>query len=167
MLPLTRKTKTVQGVDIAVWSGLEINVAIICASVPALKALFVKIIPKLASYNLSKRTGYARSGTNHTNSLRLRTLDNNLHAGGSKDDVESAAGHDQGMRINVHKTFEAKTIPVSDDDSEKNLVATSWMADCSSHDDMAGAPGQSNALAPPGLTALRAPRPKVEPGQAW
>ncbi|KAH8894470.1 hypothetical protein GQ53DRAFT_839549 [Thozetella sp. PMI_491] len=44
----------VYGVDIALWSGLEINTAIICASVPSLKALF-KVLPTVSSLSNSSR----------------------------------------------------------------------------------------------------------------
>ncbi|KAK1658941.1 hypothetical protein BDP55DRAFT_504607, partial [Colletotrichum godetiae] len=44
------------GVHIATWSGIEINVAIACASVPALKPLIVKAFPKLLAS--TQRSGY-------------------------------------------------------------------------------------------------------------
>ncbi|KAI9150321.1 LOW QUALITY PROTEIN: Satratoxin biosynthesis SC0 cluster protein [Paramyrothecium foliicola] len=52
------KQSEVEGVNIAIWSGIEIYVGIMCASVPALKALGVRLIPKLLLSNL-----YARSRT--------------------------------------------------------------------------------------------------------
>jgi len=47
--PLTLQwhMQPVFGVDIALWSCLEINIAMICASVPALKPLFAKVMPRL------------------------------------------------------------------------------------------------------------------------
>jgi hypothetical protein len=117
----------VKGVDIAIWSCLEINIAIICASVPALKALFIKIIPKLGSLHSSaKRYG---NGTNGT--LPLHSFDNR-DPGASHSDRSDKTGK---MEIKVHQSIEMKTLPAEeqDTDSEKNLVTTSWMADCYSH----------------------------------
>lgn len=39
--------KTVLGVQIVIWSGLEMNIAIACGSVPAVKPLFTLIFPSL------------------------------------------------------------------------------------------------------------------------
>jgi hypothetical protein len=41
-------TQTVQGVNLTIWSCVEINVAILCASVPPLRPLAVTIFPSLA-----------------------------------------------------------------------------------------------------------------------
>ncbi|KAH7117917.1 hypothetical protein B0J11DRAFT_441449 [Dendryphion nanum] len=41
----------------AYWSSIEVNLAIVCASVPALKALVVKVIPRFASQFKSSVTG--------------------------------------------------------------------------------------------------------------
>jgi hypothetical protein len=40
--------------------------------------------------------------------------------------------------IRVQQTFEMMNMPLNDDDSEKNLVATSWIANCSSHEEGLG-----------------------------
>lgn len=55
---------TVDGVNIAIWSCIEINVGIICASVPALKALVVRLAPKLVLSNIYHRSRhpYSRYG---------------------------------------------------------------------------------------------------------
>lgn len=54
--------QSIQGVSIAIWSGIEINTAIICASVPAMRPLVVKIFPKLLlSSFYGRNTGTAKS----------------------------------------------------------------------------------------------------------
>jgi hypothetical protein len=118
---------SVKGIDIAIWSCLEINIAIICASVPALKALFIKIIPKLGSLHThAKRYGANTNGSMPLSSVDQRGAETSTNAG---SDAENGMAKGR-MEIKVHQSIEMKALPVSDDDSEKNLVATSWMADC-------------------------------------
>ncbi|ORY58184.1 uncharacterized protein BCR38DRAFT_527720 [Pseudomassariella vexata] len=52
------------GVNIAIWSGVEINVAIICSSVPALNPLIKAAFPRLLGSNGStvKHTGRSHTG---------------------------------------------------------------------------------------------------------
>ncbi|KAK3336290.1 putative integral membrane protein [Cercophora scortea] len=136
----------VYGVDIALWSCLEINIAIVCASVPSLKALFVKIIPALNSSagGGSKPTGYGYGRSrNPGGSVPLQSFDNRetatatggpvtttAHGGGG--DSSSGSDIEKGkMEIQVHQTFEMRTSnhPDQDDDgSEKDLVTRSWVA---------------------------------------
>ncbi|KAF6785739.1 hypothetical protein CSOJ01_15543 [Colletotrichum sojae] len=109
------------GVDIAVWSGLEINIAIICASVPALKALFIKIIPKLGTYKKYSKNPYGRStnGNLPLQSFENRTCNFSTHGKeGNK------------MKIQVERSIELNSMPVEDDDSEKDLVTNGWAAGC-------------------------------------
>ncbi|KAK3694145.1 putative integral membrane protein [Podospora appendiculata] len=129
----------VYGVDIALWSCLEINIAIVCASVPSLKALFVKIIPQLNSSagGGSKPTGYGR-GRNTGGSVPLQSFDHRETATATGPGATSAGGDSASssdlekgkMEIQVHQTFEMRTSnPAQDDDgSEKDLVTRSWVA---------------------------------------
>ncbi|KAK3330757.1 hypothetical protein B0H66DRAFT_74012 [Apodospora peruviana] len=130
------------GVDIALWSCLEINIAMICASVPSLKPLFIKIIPALnSSGDGSKPTnlkgygyGYGRSGGG--GSVPLQSFDNNIGVSRNRDverDGNASSGSEtlkdhSKMEIKVHQTFEMRTIETEDDGSEKDLVTTSWAA---------------------------------------
>ncbi len=83
----------VNGVDIALWSGLEINLAICCASVPQLKAMFVKIIPKLNnSYDGSSQYPYGtglslsgRGGTTTIGGTRVTRPDRSFNGDGDGD----------------------------------------------------------------------------------
>ncbi|RYP51488.1 hypothetical protein DL768_003172 [Monosporascus sp. mg162] len=125
----------VEGVDIALWSGLEINIAIACASVPQLKAMFVRIIPKL-SYHSGSRTPYGtgaggssgthphrRSGAGGKNATGMGTG----HDGDEEDPHER--DKNQGG-ILVERAFEMQSMPAAEDGSEENLVASSWNAGC-------------------------------------
>lgn len=103
----------VKGVDIALWSSLEINVAIVCASVPALKPLFVKVFPRLiSSFSDSakrSRTGGRTTGRSH-GTVQLASFD-------------PSGGLESGSGIKVQQDFEMKALPADgDDNSEKNLV---------------------------------------------
>ncbi|RYP59457.1 hypothetical protein DL770_010194 [Monosporascus sp. CRB-9-2] len=133
----------IQGVDIALWSGLEINIAIACASVPQLKAMFVRIIPKLSYYSGS-RTLYgtgASGGGGHNGAGGSRgTHPHHRSGAGGKSATEMATGHhdgedphelnkDQGG-ILVERAFEMQSMPAAEDGSEENLVANSWNVGC-------------------------------------
>lgn len=106
------RNEIVFGVDIALWSCLEINIAMICASVPSLKALFVKIMPRLLGSSVSggagskhsKGTGGSRFGIGYVNgrsrsaggSVPLQSFDNNIGGGGS-----SSSGRDRDLETGV------------------------------------------------------------------
>ncbi|EPE34284.1 hypothetical protein GLAREA_09978 [Glarea lozoyensis ATCC 20868] len=107
----------VTGVDIALWSGLEINMAIICGSVPALKAFVSRVI--LRNTHLSSsggREGYGKSSTHGRQFPR------------SKLDSQTADAFDDGgergpMEIMVQRDIELKHFKVADDDgSESDLI---------------------------------------------
>ncbi|KJZ71554.1 hypothetical protein HIM_09023 [Hirsutella minnesotensis 3608] len=104
-----------KGVNIAIWSGLEINVAIICASVPALKPLFVKFFPQMISFlgDSAKRSRTRRSAQN---SAHHRSDHHNTHQSGDHDDKPCP------IEIQV-QSFEMRAVATErDDDSQKNLV---------------------------------------------
>ncbi|PHH91908.1 hypothetical protein CDD83_9775 [Cordyceps sp. RAO-2017] len=117
----------VKGVDIAIWSGLEINIAIICASVPALKPLFVKFFPQLIS-SLGDSAKRSRSGRSAHGSMPHRGSENRTQQSGDHDSKTCP------LEIQVQQSFEMKAVaPERDDDSEKNLVprnAATWTAEC-------------------------------------
>lgn len=45
---------SLEGVNAAIWSGIEINVGIACSSLPTLKPLLVRVLPSLRSIVTSK-----------------------------------------------------------------------------------------------------------------
>jgi hypothetical protein len=95
----------VSGVDIALWSGLEINVAIICGSAPALKAFVSKAILHKTD---GKTSGYGDSSVARKQSRVL----------------ESIAGDDEyktdRLKINVRESIEMNRYHNNDDGGSEN-----------------------------------------------
>jgi hypothetical protein len=117
--------QSVEGVNAAIWSGIEINVAIACASLPALKPLISKILPGLLS-NLSSRNRSnmnALSGNEFSGSHRMNTLRSKL----------KSATATQVDEIKVEQSiYQAREVRASVEGSEKSLV--NWKADCYSEE---------------------------------
>lgn len=108
--------------DIALWSGLEINIAIICASVPALKPLFVKAFPKFIS-SLADSSKRSKPGRSTHGTLPLHSFD--------RRNREAIDSDDKAVGIQVSQTFEMKAVTADrDDGSDKSLVtgptSSSW-----------------------------------------
>ncbi|KAK0638523.1 hypothetical protein B0T16DRAFT_421309 [Cercophora newfieldiana] len=130
--------QSVQGVAIAIWSGIEINTGIICASIPALRALVVKIAPRLLLSSLYARaTGQGKSklyyndttsGTGNNSQLQSRSnrkggpsVSVSVTASANRTDSERGGGkpkpgHRQGKTseggIQVQQSFELRSVPV-------------------------------------------------------
>ncbi|KAH8204499.1 hypothetical protein TruAng_001273 [Truncatella angustata] len=112
-------------VNIAIWSHLELNIAITCASVPAIKPIFVKTIPKLSPSQSSQRRDInpssgnkSRAGVMHSQTIKQNTV------------VSTNELEERDMGIKVDDRIELETIYIADNSSEKNLVTVSWTADC-------------------------------------
>ncbi|CAK7206934.1 hypothetical protein SEUCBS139899_009741 [Sporothrix eucalyptigena] len=115
---------TFAGVDIAMWSNIEINVAIVCASVPALKPFVSKIAPKLlgSSINSASRSSANVYGANSQrgDTFALTSFNRSAMAAGSGRNPTGS-----NRDIYVEHTFEilddgyGKT---SREGSERNLV---------------------------------------------
>jgi hypothetical protein len=116
----------------AYWSAIEINLGIICASLPALKPLIVKIIPGFTSSrgygtalsgNMSRNHGLTSKAI-HTRDedVELATKSINANAYSSKTDQDML-----GKSIYVTQHFEQhfeENSQSSDSESQKDLVAT-------------------------------------------
>ncbi|KAJ4190648.1 hypothetical protein NW759_016713 [Fusarium solani] len=116
----------IKGVDIALWSGLEINVAIICACVPALKPLFVRAFPRLISSFISS-TKTSKPNLSTHGILPLGRVDGRNTGAIDKEDND--------MAIQVRQSFEMKAVSADrDDGSDKNLVpgpeSSTWTIEC-------------------------------------
>ena len=60
------------GVDLSTWEAVEMNLGIVCASAPCLKALVARVIPKfLSSNNESVKTGGAEPTCTRTKRSNL------------------------------------------------------------------------------------------------
>jgi len=118
----------------AYWSAIEINLGIVCASLPALKPLIVKIIPGFSTNHSGRGYGTALSGNMSRNhgltSKAMRTRDEdvelatksiNANAYSSKTDQDVL-----GKSIYVTQHFEQhfeENSQSSDSESQKDLVA--------------------------------------------
>jgi len=96
---------TVSGVDIALWSGLEINIAIICGSVPALKAFVSQVILRKID---SQPSGYGNSSAVRKQSRVLASMSGD-------DDYKMDR-----LKINVRNSFEMNR--GDDGGSESDLI---------------------------------------------
>lgn len=103
----------VSGIDIALWSQLEINLAIICGSVPALTAFVSKVILGHGTSN-NASAGSSRSRRKSRN--QSQSLDSGTH-----DEDQGGGGHP--LAIIVHSTIETKSYQSDDQGSERGLVA--------------------------------------------
>ncbi|KNG50336.1 hypothetical protein TW65_02271 [Stemphylium lycopersici] len=114
----------------AYWSAIEMNLAIVCASLPALKPLIVKIVPAFSSRTGSNRYGYGTGGSSKNmgtgNGVRITTRNTIV------DDIEmdglSSKSKDNeiyGKNIYVSRQFEQhfeNGSRMSDSESQRDLV---------------------------------------------
>ncbi len=104
------------------WTCIEINTGIICASIPAIKPLVVKFFPKMLLSELYARTrGYGNKSTGKGNTSGGSSTGNSGARSGNRTGVYSGAGHNNnnsalrsGNRkaIQVEQSFEMKSTPV-------------------------------------------------------
>ncbi|KFH48399.1 hypothetical protein ACRE_006550 [Hapsidospora chrysogenum ATCC 11550] len=125
------------GVDIAIWSGLEINVGIMCACAPALKPFFVKIFPRLISTSSSSSSSARRQqprkpsrtpdhSTATDTSIPLHDLEigHPVAPTANQQGARRGAGgrhhhrSGSGIEIKVQKSFVTGTVRVVGDDCE-------------------------------------------------
>lgn len=116
------------GVNAGIWSGIEINVALACASLPAIKPLIAKAVPHFLSSSRGERTtrrnnasgGYDHALSELSQSKRSRVgrsaIDNEDEADGNGITVERT------VRVQGHQAPR-----VSGEGSERSLV--NWKAD--------------------------------------
>ncbi|KAF4472899.1 integral membrane [Fusarium albosuccineum] len=102
----------VKGVDIALWSGLEINVAIMCASVSTLRLLFTWMFHSLAST-------FANSYVSRKSDRRKSNLQLLSNPNGN---VVDPTNHRRSKMIHVRRSIEMETLNQEDDDSDRNLI---------------------------------------------
>ncbi|KAK3373147.1 hypothetical protein B0T24DRAFT_527497 [Lasiosphaeria ovina] len=144
--------QSVKGVDIAIWSSIEINVGIICASLPALKPVADKLFPRMLLSGLYARTKEAaRSGGREAVG---GFSGSGSHSGRRSKHVASKDAYSvHRAEIRVNQSFEMTSAPAtavpdttnldtrtvapigtddgqtSRDGSERNLVTSSWHGD--------------------------------------
>ncbi|KAK3372727.1 hypothetical protein B0H63DRAFT_302890 [Podospora didyma] len=156
------------GVDIVLWSGLETSVATICASIPALQALLLKLFPSLKS-----RTGTgSRSTPRRSKPGRVNTptpmlpLHNFISRKSGGRNIESAldthfdnaedpsSGKLAGIKIRRSVELKMVAARYGDNESESELVGntTMWRSDCYADAEMGTISG---ADTPGGATTSR------------
>jgi hypothetical protein len=61
--------------DVANWSTIEVNVGIICASMPALRVVLVRLFPKVLGSSNRSMAGYSGNGANMSGARRPGVVD--------------------------------------------------------------------------------------------
>jgi hypothetical protein len=117
---------TVDGVNIAIWSGIEINVAIACASLPALKPLISRLAPGIfSSIGSRNKSNMNNLSGNELGSYHMNTF-NNTNNNKSKTGT-------QVDEIKVEQSiYQQREVRVSVEGSERSLV--DWKTDCFSEE---------------------------------
>ncbi|EUC43280.1 hypothetical protein COCMIDRAFT_7265 [Bipolaris oryzae ATCC 44560] len=126
---------TYYSAPVAYWSSIEMNLAIVCASLPALKPLMVKILPGFSSrggsngYGLgTDGLGKSKSMTHGIRSTARRAGAEDIELGSSSQTVGLDKSSDDkilGKNIYVSRHFEQHyddSSRVSDSESQKDLV---------------------------------------------
>ncbi|KAF1828047.1 hypothetical protein BDW02DRAFT_303026 [Decorospora gaudefroyi] len=119
----------------AYWSSIEMNMAIVCATVPALKPLVVKVVPSFSKRHNSGGYGTGMSGGSGSKRLGIRstvkrTVDEEIEMGSpsskqpyAKDPVGDAM-YSKNIFVSTQLEQQFEEISrVSDSESQKDLVA--------------------------------------------
>ncbi|CAH0035078.1 unnamed protein product [Clonostachys rhizophaga] len=132
---------TAKGMEIALWSCLESNLTIICACVPSLNPLLIKLLPGfITSSGRSRSLGQGYTPNHRTPLSRA----NSSWRRSRRNPNPSDSGAETGPKgIQVEQSFELGHIVVPDDDSEKNLVTSTATAQY--HSEISIQAGKSNA----------------------
>jgi hypothetical protein len=118
----TTNNSAVDGVNAAIWSGIEINVAIACASLPALKPLISKIVPNLLSTIGSKnKSNMQNLSGNEIASYKMNTFGSKSKTGTQVDEIKVE-----------QSIFQQREVRPSVEGSERSLV--NWKTDCYSEE---------------------------------
>uniref|UniRef100_A0A8H7N0L4 Rhodopsin domain-containing protein n=1 Tax=Bionectria ochroleuca TaxID=29856 RepID=A0A8H7N0L4_BIOOC len=130
-----------KGMEIALWSCLESNLTIICACVPSLNPLLIRLLPGfITSSGRSRSLGQGYTPNHRTPLSRA----NSSWRRSRRNPDPSDSGAETGPKgIQVEQSFELGHIVVPDDDSEKNLVTGTATAQY--HSEISIQAGKSNA----------------------
>jgi hypothetical protein len=128
----------VDGVNAGIWSGIEINVAIACASLPSIKPLISRVMPGLLSSrgnrsNMNNLSDANYNGSHVLSSMgganKIKSMNGSRIDNGSKRDT---IGGSKGNDIKIEKTiYQQRELRPSLDGSESSLV---FKADCYSEE---------------------------------
>lgn len=106
---------TYHGAPTAYWSSIEVNLAIVCASLPVLKPLVVRIIPVFGSRNSNRGRG---STAVNGNNYRLHKL-SNRSIWRSGDDKEKLTSDSSASRV---QSFASR--PSDSEQHARNIYVT-------------------------------------------
>ncbi|KFY44065.1 hypothetical protein V495_03648 [Pseudogymnoascus sp. VKM F-4514 (FW-929)] len=114
------------GVNAGIWSGIEINVALACASLPAIKPLIAKFVPHFLSSRAERSTRHNNPSGGYDHALSELSHKQRSRVGGRSalDDEEEGEGItvERTVRLQRHQAPR-----VSGEGSERSLV--NWKAD--------------------------------------
>jgi hypothetical protein len=134
------KTNTylVDGVNAGIWCGIEINVAIACASLPSLKPLISRILPGLLSNSSTRgnRSNMNNLSENYNGNHALSNMNRNKSKNGSRID---GAGDLNDIKIE-QTIYQQREVRQSLEGSERSLV---WKADCYSEEQRKKSPHEA------------------------
>ncbi|KAK4209173.1 Satratoxin biosynthesis SC1 cluster protein 4 [Rhypophila decipiens] len=105
--------------DITLWSCLEINVSMICASVPALKAFFARYLPRFLRTSRLDISGPSGNQDRHDNYQRHQDWHDHFKPtkpNPDNSDIESSAS-----QANLNKILVTVTVPDLLDDADAGL----------------------------------------------
>ncbi|XP_014551562.1 hypothetical protein COCVIDRAFT_30927 [Bipolaris victoriae FI3] len=135
VLVSNQRDSTYYSAPVAYWSSIEMNLAIVCASLPALKPLMVKVLPGFSSRGGSNSYGLGTGGLGKSKSMSHGIRSTARHAGagdielGSSSHVarpeKSSDDNILGKNIYVSRHIEQHyddSSRVSDSESQKDLV---------------------------------------------
>ena len=117
----------------AYWSAIEANLAIVCASLPALKPLVVRIVPVFGTRNSSRGRG---STATNGNNLRMRKLSMGVWRSG--DDEEKLASESSGSHVH----YDAASRPSESEQHGRNIYVTKHFEQ---HVERSKGPGDSDS----------------------
>ena len=129
---------TLDGVNAGIWSGIEINVAIACASLPSLKPLISRMLPGLLSNPSTRgnRSNMNNLSENYNGTHALSNMNKNKSKNGSRID-----GADDLNDIKIEQTiYQQREVRPSLEGSERSLV---WKTDCYSEEQKRKSPRET------------------------
>jgi hypothetical protein len=95
--------------DVIHWSNIEINVGIICACMPSLRVIFVRMFPKIL-------------GTTKDNTKNYENYGSRSHTLGGTSAIRSGLNKNQGSSTDPHTIVYTKTFAVQHGDSDETSL---------------------------------------------
>ncbi|TVY17205.1 hypothetical protein LARI1_G005173, partial [Lachnellula arida] len=120
-----------EGIDYTIWTGVEVNAGLFCASAPAIKPLLRNFAPGLLSSSNGRRTSYNRSGKRAYGQVSRfgRSDITSWRRGGTRSDrielqsqdLENGSRED-GSAVLTNKVWRGDVPPGGDSESERRVL---------------------------------------------